>query len=353
MKDKLKIMITGAGAPQSPTLIRHLVENGERPVSVVGIDMDKEASGSFLADAFHVIPAAGSEGYFDRLFEVIRLEKPDALLNVSGADVRFISRVKDEIEAEGTACICSSAETIEVADNKYTLFQTVSRIDPSYVPEYYWPKTLDEFVETARKMGYPDRDVCFKPHVGKGSRGFRVLTERFSKRDLLLNHKPISRYMSLDEFVTIFRNEPDFPTLMLMEVASGEEIDAMTIGYRGEALLSTYKTRESDRWGIIDKGELVRRPEIGRRIEQIISAIPLEFNISLQFIGGKIIEINPRTSTFIYAPDFNEPWLAVQLALGLIGPDDVRAAEARVPYGRRMVRHMDQIFHEADGRWWR
>jgi len=88
-----------------------------------------------------------------------------------------------------------------------------------------------------------------------------------------------------------------------------------------------------------------------RSTEQIIRHLPLSYNISIQFIGGKLIEINPRTSTFIYQDDLNEPWLAIKLALGLISPGEVRRYQSRIRYGRRMVRFMDQIFFNPDGTW--
>ena len=72
---KLKIMMTGAGAPQSPTLIRQLKGNGEYEIEIVSVDMDGEACGGFFSDAFHVIPPAGGEGYKERLFEILKAEK--------------------------------------------------------------------------------------------------------------------------------------------------------------------------------------------------------------------------------------------------------------------------------------
>ena len=349
---KLKIMMTGAGAPQSPTLIRQLKGNGEYEIEIVSVDMDGEACGGFFSDAFHVIPPAGGEGYKERLFEILKAEKPDALLNVSGADVRFIAPMKREIEALGITCICSDPEAVEVADNKAKLYALASTLDDVPVPEHCTPASLDEFVEQARAMGYPERDLCFKPHVGKGTRGFRILTERFDKRDLLLNHKPTARYMGLDEFISVFNDDRPFPELLLMEVAEGEEIDAMTIAYKGEALLTTCKTRESHRWGVIDKAQHVYRPDIEKSIAALCAATPLGFNISIQFIDGKLIEINPRTSTFIYQDDMSEPWLAVKLALGLITAEEVKAAYGNIDYDRRMVRYMDQLFFHPDRTWY-
>lgn len=345
----LTIMFTGAGAPQTPTLIRHLRDNGESPVRLVALDMNPEAVGRFMADAFYRIPPAGAEGYRDRILALVERERPDVFLNVSGSDVPEIARFRDRIEALGTPVMCADSETIDLVNDKYRLYQTF-RDDPEVpVPAYTWPRDLEAFVKAAHDLGYPQRDVCFKPHVSKGSRGFRILSARFDRRDLLLNHKPVSRYMTLQDFISIFRDAEDFPRLMVMEMAEGEEVDAMTIGWQGEALLSTVKSRESNRWGVIDLGAHVERPQIVASIEAIVRRVPLRFNNSIQFIGGKLIEINPRTSTFIYQDDLNEPWLAIKLAAGLIGPEEVRAHQKNVRFGRRMVRYMDQIFFDPDG----
>ena len=351
MNTPLTIFITAAGAPQSPTLIRQLKGNGEREVRIFGVDMDGEASGRFLCDGFQQIPQAGTAGYRDAMLNILKRVRPDALLNVSGNDVWHVMSMQDEIAALGIALVGSDPDVIARADNKFQLYTDMKEVDSDLVPQYASPETLDDFIACAHDMGYPTRDLCFKPHVSKGSRGFRILSQNVDRRDQLLNQKPAARYITLDEFSSIFRDAPEFPKLLLMEVMQGEECDVMTIAYQGKALLTTIKSRESHRWGVIDKGELIERPELIEKTATIIAKVPLSYNISIQFIGGKMIEINPRTSTFIYDHDFNEPWLAVQLALGLITPDEVRAYQAKIPYGRRMVRHMDQIFFTADGQW--
>ena len=167
-----------------------------------------------------------------------------------------------EIEALGTKFVGPPSAAVSTLTNKLNLYERFKNNPIVKLPQYLVPSSLDEFIRMARDMGYPRRDLCFKPQQSKGSRGFRILTERFSKRNLLLEQKPTARYMSLDEFAGIFANDPDFPALLLMEVVGGEELDCMGLTYNGEALLCTVKTRESHRWGVIDRGGLVRRPEV-------------------------------------------------------------------------------------------
>jgi predicted ATP-grasp superfamily ATP-dependent carboligase len=152
--------------------------------------------------------------------------------------------------------------------------------------------------------------------------------------------------MSLDEFVEIFRDD-EFPELILMEFVEGVHYDAMCLAEEGELLLTTVKTREASRWGVITKGELIYYPDLVEICRQIIREIKLSYNIGLQFIGDKIIEINPRPSTFIYQDDLNEPYLAIKLVLGEISHDEVKRYQNNVRHGRRMIRYMDQVFWDA------
>lgn len=344
----LKILVTACGCPGASTLIQMMRQNGEREVEIVGVDMDHEAIGRFLTDSFYTVPAASSDDYIERLLEVVRRESPDVLFPESSFEVPVLARHKAEFEALGTAVVVSSPESIDLANNKYLMYEALRQETDLLLPGYRWPKSLDEFVESAHELGYPDKAVCFKPHVAKGSRGFRIMDAAISRRDLLMNYKPNSRYMSLDEFVTIFEGEPDFPDFIVMEYLLGQELTTDSLCLDGEELLTTVKTVEQARWGVIVRGELVRRPDLLEQTREILRVIPLSYCVNLQFIGDRLIEINPRVSSFIYQDDFIAPYVAVKLALGEIETDDVRAYRERIAYGRRMVRYMDQVFYGGE-----
>ena len=56
----------------------------------------------------------------------------------------------------------------------------------------------------------------------------------------------------------------------------------------------------------------------------------MDYFLSVQFKGGKLMEINPRVSTIVYTPEINPPALAVGLALG---HDRRRGAAPAAPAG--------------------
>ncbi len=344
----LKILVTACGCPGASTLIRMLRQNGERKVEIVGVDMDHEAIGRFLADRFYTVPAASADDYIERMLEVVKRESPDVLFPESSFEVPVLARHREEFEALGTRVVISSPESIDLANNKYLMYEALRQETDLPLPAYRWPKSLDEFIAAAHELGYPEKAVCFKPHVAKGSRGFRIMDASISRRDLLMNYKPNSRYMSLDEFITIFRDEPDFPDFIVMEFLTGGEVTTDSICLNGEELVTTVKTVEQARWGVIVRGELIRRPDLIEQTREILRVIPLSYCVNLQFIGDRLIEINPRVSSFIYQDDFIAPYVAVKLALEEIGPDEVRAYRERIAYGRRMVRYMDQVFYGGE-----
>ncbi len=348
-KEKIKILVGAVGAPGSSTLVRHLKENGERQAEIIGIDADDEVYGAFVSDTFYRVPMADRETELaEKILDIVAKEKPDVFYPVSSVEVPVVCKIASQIRDMGTAVCVSSCSSIALAENKYELYKLMHEHSIP-APEYYSPKNLDEFVKLAGELGYPERQVCFKPHVSKGSRGFRVIDDHISRKDLLLNYKPEARYMSMNEFIEIFEKEETFPDFLLMEVMTGEEHDAMGLGLDGVNYLTTVKSREKNRWGVITLGELLDRPDIEEKVDTIYNLIGLSYNVSMQFIGGKLLEINPRPSTFIYQADLNEPYLAVKIALGEIDEAGVRSARGNIRFGTRMIRYMDQIFYPAKG----
>ena len=55
----------------------------------------------------------------------------------------------------------------------------------------------------ARELGYPERPVCFKPVFSSGSRGFRILDPTVDRAHQLLNERPGSVAMRLEEAVEL------------------------------------------------------------------------------------------------------------------------------------------------------
>ncbi|MCW3990000.1 MAG: ATP-grasp domain-containing protein [Candidatus Bathyarchaeota archaeon] len=348
----LKLILTACGCPGASTLIRMLKQNGEREVKIIGTDMSLEAVGRYLCDGFYKVPSGTSPEYIPAMMDLVEKEKPDLIFPESSNEVLTLARSKKEFEEIGTSVVVSSPESIELANNKYLMYEAVKKGSGIDLPTYHSASNLDDFLEAADKLGYPDSPIVFKPHFGKGSRGVRIIDPRANRLHQLMEEKPTNKFMSLDEFTEIFRGlaDEDFPNLLVMEYLEGMEKTADTIAMDGRELLTTIKTVERARWGVIVEGELVQDDSLVSQSREILRSIPLSYCVNIQFIADKLIEINPRVSTFIYQNDLIAPYLAVKLALGEITEEDVKAYRSKIDYGRRMIRYMDQLFHKKEER---
>ena len=206
--NSISVVVTACGCPGASTFI-HWLKNKvkEREIYIIGVDMSSEPIGRFISDKFIQIPSADNDNYIDAVKELILREKPDIFFCVSSYEVGKISKHKDELEALGTKVIVSDHDIINIASNKYTLYEALKDNQDIKLPKYYSPKNLNEFIKHAKMLGYPEKRVCFKPHFSKGSRGFRIIDDSISRKDLLLNYKPESTFISMSEFISIFENE--------------------------------------------------------------------------------------------------------------------------------------------------
>ena len=344
--EPIKLILTACGCPGASTLIRMLKNNGERQVRIIGTDIDSEVIGRFYCDGFYKVPPGTSPEYVPKVIEIIKKERPNILFPESSNEVLNLSLAKEEIESLGTKILVSKSCAIEKANNKFLMYESIRKKTNVDLPKYFSAENLDGFLNKIEKIGYPEKPIIFKPHEGKGSRGVRIIDPNANRRIQLMEEKPTNKYISLDEFVDIFENVDDsnFPKLIVMEYLKGLEKTADTIALDGEELLTTIKTVEQSRWGVIVKGELIRDDEIIDQTRNILKAIPLSYCINIQFIGNKLIEINPRVSTFIYQKNLIAPYLAIKLALGELKKEDIKLYRSKIDYGRRMIRYMDQIF---------
>ncbi len=343
----LKIVLTAVGCPGASTLIRMLKTNGEREITIHGVDVRPNPVGRFLCEGFTQVPAGGSPDYIPALAAVVEKARPDVLFVESSFEIETIARHRDVFQALGATVLADGVRGIEIASDKAWMHRVCNEIDVPQ-PKLLMPATLDEFVAGARELGYPDVPVCFKPPVAKGSRGFRILSATIDRQYELLEKKPLNWYMALDEFVDIFRAADPFPKLMLMEFVDEPEFTVDVYADRGDVIFHQARTREEVLTGVTMSYKSIDRPDLVELSRRIVRHLGLECFQDLQFIGDKLLEINPRVSSFVYQDDFILPYLGIKYALGEIAREDVPAIQARVRTTRRAVRYYDQVFWDED-----
>jgi carbamoyl-phosphate synthase large subunit len=336
------ILLSASGAPGSARLIRALHENGERDVRIVGTDMSEQAIGRHLCDAFHVVPPGSSPDYPDAILDLVEREHVDVVLPQSSFDLEALSVARDRFSVP---VLVSSPQTVHRSNDKAESYELLRRIGVPTV-EFRRVAGARQVEAAARELGYPDRPVCFKPVFSSGSRGFRILDPTVDRAHQLLQERPGSVAMRLEEALELLPHEGG-TELLVMELATGDErtIDGIADGRR--VVIGHPKTREAMRAGLAMYFVTLADDGLMETADTIVRELRIEWFFNIQLVGEHVIEVNPRISTVVYQEDLNLPWLGVKRALGEISDEELEAMRTRVRPGRTALRYFDQV--EWDG----
>ncbi len=338
----ITVMVTASGAPGTAALLNALRRNGEREVRLVGTDMSERSAGRHLCDAFHLVPGGADPAFADAMLDTATKENVDAILPQSSFDLEGLA---EHAERFPMPVLVSSPDAIHRSNDKAETYEFLHRIGVT-APEFRRVNGSRKVEAAALELGYPDRAVCFKPVFSSGSRGFRVLDPTVDRAHQLLNERPGSVAMRLEEAVELLPDEGG-PDLLVMELATGGERTIDGFGNGREIVLGHAKTREAMRAGLAMYFVTLDDPELMRVANLIVAELGIEHFFNIQLVGDHVIEINPRISTIVYQEDLNLPYLGVKRALGEISDDELQSYASRVRPGRTALRYFDQLEFDA------
>jgi carbamoyl-phosphate synthase large subunit len=334
----ISVLVTASGAPGTAALLNALRRNGEREVRLVGTDMSERSVGRHLCDAFHIVPGGDDPSFPDAMLEVAQREGVDAILPQSSFDLEGLAA---HVERFPMPVLVSSPDAIHRSNDKAETYEFLHRIGVA-APEFRRVNGAHAVDAAARELGYPDRAVCFKPVFSSGSRGFRILDPTVDRAHQLLNERPGSVSMRLEEAVELLPDEGG-PDLLVMELATGGERTVDGIGNGFEIVLGHPKTREAMRAGLAMYFVTLADDALMETASKIVAELGIEHFFNIQLVGDHVIEINPRISTIVYQADLNLPYLGVKRAIGEISDDELRTYATRVRPGRTALRYFDQL----------
>ena len=336
----LTVIVTASGAPGTAALLRALRENGEREVRLVGTDMSERSVGRHLCDAFHLVPGGADPAFPDAMLAVAEREGVDAILPQSSFDLEGLAA---HVERFPMPVLVSSPRRSTARTTRPRRYAFLHRHRRAGARLSGACNGAGEVEAAARELGYPERPVCFKPVFSSGSRGFRILDPTVDRAHQLLNERPGSVAMRLEEAVELLPDEGG-PDLLVMELATGGERTIDGIAQRSARSCSAIpKTREAMRAGLAMYFVTLDDEELMRIANLIVAELGIEHFFNIQLVGEHVIEINPRISTIVYQEDLNLPYLGVKRALGELSDDELRSYASRIRPGRTALRYFDQL----------
>ncbi len=305
---------------------------------LVGTDMSERSVGRHLCDAFHIVPGGADPAFPDAVLRIAEREGVDAILPQSSFDLEGLAQ---HVARFPMPVLVSKPDTIRRSNDKAETYELLHRLGVK-APQFKRVNGAREVAAAAEELGYPERPVCFKPVFSSGSRGFRILDPTVDRAHQLLNERPGSVAMRLDEAVELLPDEGG-PDLLVMELATGGEVTIDGIANGREIVLGHPKTREAMRAGLAMYFVTLEDPELMRVGNTIVEDLGIEHFFNIQLVGDHVIEINPRISTIVYQEDLNIPYLGVKRAVGEITEDELRGYASRIRPGRTALRYFDQL----------
>lgn len=345
--DELTVVVTGSGAPGIAGTLHSLRENFDnRPIRVVGTDVQEDVIGRYICDAFRAIPRPSSPDYVGSLKRLCRDTGATVIVPQNTAELGAIARAAGELRDDGVEVVVSPADAIGRSNDKDALTSLANELGVP-VPAHRLVSDIDRLVEAASALGWPEGKVVIKPPSSNGMRGVRIIDESVDLKRLYYEEKPTSLYTRMDQVRQMLGDE--FPPLMVMEHLPGVEYTVDV--FRGNDLLAIPRRRDRIVSGITFAGTVERREDLMEWSTRLSENLDLDYAFGFQFKLDregvpKLLECNPRvqgTMVLSTMAGANIIYAAVKKAMGEeVPPMGVR-------WGTRIMRYWGGI-GIADGR---
>ena len=294
--ERVRVLMTGAGAPGGPGIIQCL--KADSRIELVVGDTNPKASGRFLNDKFVELRAADDNLYIQHLLSICNDEKIDVIFPLVTKELLKISMAVSEFDSIGVKVLISPRNGLDISNDKIKLYRHLES-NKIPVPRFKVASNLKQLIEAAESLGYPEVPIVMKPGISNGSRGIRILDEKKDRFSLLFQEKPTGIFSTLSEVIQII-DKNNIPPLLVSEYLPGNEVTVDTIltkDHRIACLLQ--RVRDKMNGGISVAGHFIENPKIKKYIEDILGTMKLFGPIGIQIKEDstgeyRILEINPR-----------------------------------------------------------
>lgn len=344
------LLITSASGMGYPSLVRCF---NPKKFRIIGTASSKDAVGFAFVSKGYVIANVESNTYVTDLFKICKKERVDILIPVNPKELVIVtSRIK-EFEKIGTKILISPLQSIEDVEDKERLFLFCQK-EGIPTPAFIKVKKGGDFKKAVTLLGYPKQQVCFKPKISSGTRGFRILSANTDRLDALMKDQG-DLFADFFEVNSILNSSKKIPEMLVMEYLPGQEYSVDILADHGKAQVIIPRLREKIVLGASFVGTVVRDKEIEKYSRKITEHFKLHGVIGIQFRRDKnnvpkVLEVNPRMQGALIltvAAGANLPELSVERELGK------QWKEPAIQWGTKLIRYYDEVYQNNHGKFFR
>lgn len=308
------VLLTGVGGAAGIGAVRSL--NRTTDHEIVGVDMDPEAAGLFLADAAAQVPPATDDDWPDAMARVARRHAVDVVVPTVDEELPRLPELRSALPEVGI--VAPREAVIEVALDKYRTSRVLQATGHA-VPRTWLGTAAAEIPDDA----YP---LIGKPRAGRGSRGVERLD---TPADL-----------------DVFQTAADDPAaVVVQERIDGTEYTTSVVTTGDDRLLGTVPKEAIEKQGSTVRGVTREEPAVVESCCDIHDTLEPAGPINVQQIvddgTAYTIEINPRfssTACLTVAAGVDELDLLVRDAAG----EAVESTGEFEP-GTHLIRYPDHV----------
>lgn len=286
---------------------------------VYGTSNNENALYLSYCDAAFKEPSVNGEDYLQFCLAFCRKHSIDIFVPRK-ENVLIAKHLKEFNELGVQVLVCPDARLMENLDDKEATYQLIQRhsLLKEYVtiPDYFIVTNAKAFKEAYYNLKGKGHTVCFKPVIGEGGNGFRIIQDRLATIEELF-YNGVSHKITFDHAYETLKQQSEFPPLMVLEYLDGPEYSIDCLAYDGELMAAIPRKKGKGRVRELEQNqELITLAE---KINHVLQ-IPFVYNIQVKYKEGKpkLLEINPRMSGGLHyscLAGINMPYRAVKLLL--------------------------------------
>ncbi len=349
MRD-ITVLKSAVGSNVAPGGLACLRNNGERKIKIIGVDMSDDPTISQLVDIFYKVPASTDPNYCDIMFDICRRENVDIYIPGISAEVSAISKREKDFTDLGVILSISNQESVLIANNKLLTYRKL-REKGIPVPNFYAVRSVSDFIEGCKVLGYPEKSVCLKIVNGSGSRGVRIIDSKKSRYQIFVHEKPNSFYTSYDDMLEILKEPKELVEMMLVDYMPGNEYTVDLLAQNGEVLYMVGRENIVSLMSIAQESILVQNEHAYKVSRDVVKVLQMDGNIGIDFMKDEngtpvLMDINPRlTATVSLAAigGINLPYLRIKQLLREPLP------KCKIEYGTHLKRRYLDMFSDSNG----
>lgn len=338
---EINVLFTSVGNLAFPTA-KECLKKAFQNCKIVGTDVRESAHGLYFCDKKYLVDYRDNPNFMKQIRYICRKEDVNVLFPLSTEDQNYFSAEKKMLEKQGICVICSDHNTVEIVNNKHSLYNVLKKHN-LHPPSFYLVNSLSDFQGIISKIGFPHNPFVIKPSIGKGGSNLFVISQNQNSirtDDLKFWKEYNELLLNLEKYVIPGQT-------LVTEYLSGNEYSVDTLSMNGRFCYGVVRKRYLSFGGLALEAEVVKNDAVLDLAKKIVETLSLSFINNIQIKENakgspRILEINPRIpgtlSLSIKAgPDFVSD--AIRLALG----EEIKLLP-KIKYGTRILRFWSGVY---------